>query len=199
MHWFQRVIIELCCHLSGRPGNISNVTILPHLVNRCSPRRAIWTKPGYILQANTLSKVMVPGGGCPAMERGQIMKLTTRGPITYLPGSLLSQNSYVETGTSFFGGFKRLTKLFLNSLTAIRFRHEQKTSAPQDSYGRNSTESTIHHQHNNPQTLPPWRSHLPLLQRENDGSARSDAGNLFRRGWPKALRLGLVLILKITV
>ncbi len=61
-----------------------------------------------------------------------------------------------------------------------------------------STDSTIHHQHNNPQTSPPWRSRLPLLPCEIDGSAQSDAGNFIQRGWTRALWLGLLLILKIT-
>jgi hypothetical protein len=64
---------------------------------------------------------------------------------------------------------------------------------------RRPTASTIHHQHNNPQTSPPWRSRLPLLWCGINGSTQSDAGNLFGRGWPRALRLGLVLICKITM
>jgi hypothetical protein len=70
----------------------------------------------------------------------------------------------------------------INSLTAIRVPVGTKTPALLDSYGRNSTESTVPHQHNNPQTSPPWGSHLPLLRCEIDGSAQSDAGNLFQRG-----------------
>ncbi len=86
----------------------------------------------------------------------------------------------------------------INSLTAIRFRWEQKTPAPYYSFGRNSTESTVNHQPNNPQTSPPRRSRSPLLWRGIYGPARSDAGNLFGRGWARALCLGLVLNIKIT-
>jgi len=44
----------------------------------------------------------------------------------------------------------------------------------------------------NPQTSPPWWCRLPLLRCGNFGYARSDAGNLFRRGWPRAHTLGLI-------
>jgi hypothetical protein len=44
----------------------------------------------------------------------------------------------------------------------------------------------------NPQTSPPWWCRLPLLRRGIFGYARSDAGNLFRRGWPRAHTLGLI-------
>jgi len=40
---------------------------------------------------------------------------------------------------------------------------------------------------------------LPLLRRGIYGSAQSEAGNLFKRGWARAVWLGLVLIVKITV
>ncbi len=39
-------------------------------------------------------------------------------------------------------------------------------------------------------TSPPWWSCLPLLQHGIHGSARSYAGNLFQRGWPRVLWLG---------
>ncbi len=54
-------------------------------------------------------------------------------------------------------------------------------------------------QHNNQQTSPPWWCRLPLLRRGIVGYARSDASDLFRRGWPRAGSLGLVRIVKITV
>ncbi len=100
-------------------------------------------------------------------------------------------------------GFEAMTCLWpwlcLNNLTAIRFRREQKTPFPEDSYDRNSTESTIHHQQNNPQTSPPWQSHLPLLWSGIDGCTRSDAGNLFRWGWPRVLTRGFIRIYKLSV
>ena len=40
-----------------------------------------------------------------------------------------------------------------------------------------------------PQTSSPWCCRLPLLRRSICGSAQSDAGNLFRRGWPRAVTL----------
>ncbi len=42
-----------------------------------------------------------------------------------------------------------------------------------------------------PQTSSPWWCRLPLLRRSICESAQSDAGNLFRRGWPRALMLGV--------
>ena len=42
-----------------------------------------------------------------------------------------------------------------------------------------------------PQTSSPWWCRLPLLRCGICGSARSDMGNLFRRGWPRGLMLGL--------
>ena len=53
------------------------------------------------------------------------------------------------------------------------------------------TESTPH-------ISSPWWSRLPLLQCGIYGSAQSDTGNLFQRGWPRALWLGLIKIVKIT-
>jgi hypothetical protein len=50
-----------------------------------------------------------------------------------------------------------------------------------------------------PQTSSPWWCRLPLLRRSIFGSAQSDAGNLFRRGWPRAVTLDLTKIVKITV
>jgi len=44
----------------------------------------------------------------------------------------------------------------------------------------------------NPQTSPPWWCRLPLLRRGNFGYARSNAGNFFRRGWPRTHTLGLI-------
>jgi hypothetical protein len=44
----------------------------------------------------------------------------------------------------------------------------------------------------NPQTSPPWWCRLPLLRCGIFGYARSDVGNLFRRGWPRAHTLGLI-------
>ncbi len=44
----------------------------------------------------------------------------------------------------------------------------------------------------NPQTSPPWWCRLPLLRHGMFGYARSDAGDLFRRGWPRAHTLGLI-------
>jgi hypothetical protein len=105
---------------------------------------------------------------------------------------------YCQLGKAPIGLFlRKILIVFLNSLTAIRFRREQKTPAPQDFYGRNSTECTVHHQCNSPQTSPPWRSRSPLLRRGIYGSARSDGGNLVGRGWARALCLGLVLNYKI--
>jgi hypothetical protein len=71
----------------------------------------------------------------------------------------------------------------LNSLTAKSILAGTKNSLPIGFYGRNSKKSTLHHKHNNPQTLPPWWCRLPLIWRGIYGSARSDARNLFRRGW----------------
>ncbi len=74
-----------------------------------------------------------------------------------------------------------------------------KNSRPVGFYSRNSTESTINHKHNNPQTLPPWLCRLPLIRCGIYGSARSDAPNLFRRvragGWWKRI----IYIVKITL
>jgi len=50
-----------------------------------------------------------------------------------------------------------------------------------------------------PQTSSPWWCRLPLLRRSICGSAQSDAGNLFQRGWPRAVTLDLTQIIKITV
>ena len=44
----------------------------------------------------------------------------------------------------------------------------------------------------NPQTPPPRWCRLPLLRRGNFGYAPSNAGNLFRRGWPRAHTLGYI-------
>jgi hypothetical protein len=54
---------------------------------------------------DSVSKVMVPGGGRPTTARGGTMALTTRDPITYPTGKP------VEAGASFYGGLKRLTEL----------------------------------------------------------------------------------------
>ncbi len=64
-----------------------------------------------------------------------------------------------------------------NSFTPIRVPAGMKNLTP------NTT---------NPQTSPPWWSGLPLLRRGIFGYARSDAGDLFRRGWPRAHTLGLI-------
>jgi hypothetical protein len=50
----------------------------------------------------------------------------------------------------------------------------------------------------NPQTSPPWWCRLPLLPLGIVGYAQSNAGDLFRRGWPRASSLGLIQIVKIT-
>ena len=42
------------------------------------------------------------------------------------------------------------------------------------------------------QTSSPWWCRLPLLRCGICESAQSNAGNLFRRGWPRALTLGLI-------
>jgi hypothetical protein len=39
---------------------------------------------------------------------------------------------------------------------------------------------------------------LPLLRRGIYGSAQSEAGELFERGWARTVWLGLILIVKIT-
>jgi hypothetical protein len=79
----------------------------------------------------------------------------------------------------------------INSLTAKSVPAGTKNSRPVGFYSRNSTESTLHHKHNNPQTLPPWWCRLPLIRRRIYVSARSDARNLFRRGrvggWQKRI------------
>ena len=43
-----------------------------------------------------------------------------------------------------------------------------------------------------PQTTPPWWCCLPLLRCGIFGYARSNAGNLFQSGWPRAHTLGLM-------
>jgi hypothetical protein len=68
------------------------------------------------------------------------------------------------------------------TLTAKSVPARTKNSRPVGFYGRNSTKSTLHHKHNNPQTLPPWWCRLPLIWRGIYGSARSDARKLFQRG-----------------
>jgi hypothetical protein len=70
----------------------------------------------------------------------------------------------------------------LNSLTAKSVPAGTKNIRPVGFYSRNSTESTLHHKHNNPQTLPPWWCRSPLIRCGIYGPARSDARNLFWRG-----------------
>jgi hypothetical protein len=74
------------------------------------------------------------------------------------------------------------TDFGVNSLTAKSVPAGTKNSCPVGFYSRNSTESTLHHKHNNPQTLLPWWCRSPLIWRGINGPARSDARNLFRRG-----------------
>ena len=42
-----------------------------------------------------------------------------------------------------------------------------------------------------PQTSSPWWCRFPLLRQSICGSAQSDMGNIFQRGWPRVLMLDL--------
>ncbi len=64
----------------------------------------------------------------------------------------------------------------INSFTPIRDAAGMKILTP------NTTK---------PQTSPPRWCLLPLLRRGIFGYAQSDAGDLFRRGWPRGYMLGL--------
>ncbi len=80
----------------------------------------------------------------------------------------------------------------VNSLSPIGVWARTKTPAPWDSYSKNNTKSTVDPNTTIPQTSPPWWCRLTLLQHGIYGSARSDAGNLFKRGWARVLRLDLI-------
>ncbi len=86
-----------------------------------------------------------------------------------------------------------------NILTAIKVPAGTRTPAPWDSCGRNSTESTVDHQHNYPTNIITILSCLSLQRHGFNGSTQSDAGNLFGRGRPRMLWQGFVWINKLTV
>ncbi len=56
---------------------------------------------------DSVLRLLVPGVGCQMMERGQKRRLPPGVQQTTQWGSLFSQYSYVEAGTSFYGGLKR--------------------------------------------------------------------------------------------
>jgi hypothetical protein len=79
--------------------------------------------------------------------------------------------------------------VFLLTVTAYHygFGWEQKTPAPYDvSYSSNSTKSTIDNQHSSPTNINGEPFALPTAW-DLYGSTRSNAGNLFQRGRPRAL------------
>ena len=85
----------------------------------------------------------------------------------------------------------------INSFTAIRLGRKQKL--PPHRIPTVGIVQKVPSQHNNPQTSPTWRSHLPLLWCGIDGSAQSNTCNLFQRGWPRALLQGFMQINKLSV
>ncbi len=104
-----------------------------------------------------------------------------------LTDSFLSNSKIIHSMIPFF-----ISNQALAALPLLGFEWEWKTPAPLDSYSRNSTKNTVDPNTTIPQTSPPWWGRLPLLRRGIYGSARSDVHNLFKRGWARALRLGLI-------
>ncbi len=88
---------------------------------------------------------------------------------------------------------RKSRELGFNSLTAIRVLAGSKNSPPVGFLLQEQYRKYRNIQHNNQQTSPPWWCHLPLLRCGIYGSAQSEAGNLFERGWARAVWLGLVL------
>jgi hypothetical protein len=71
----------------------------------------------------------------------------------------------------------------LNSLTAIRVLAGTKNSRPVGFYSRNSRKSTVNPNTTIPQICSPGWCRSPLIRRGIYGSTRSNARNIFRRGW----------------
>jgi hypothetical protein len=89
------------------------------------------------------------------------------------------------------GGLNRMKICFKTGIPLEGFGRERKNSTPLDSWRKNSTKSTLTLTEHPPQTSSPWWCRFPLLWSGICGSSRSDAGNLFWRGWPRALTVGL--------
>jgi hypothetical protein len=90
------------------------------------------------------------------------------------------------------------TLLLLNRIMTIRVPTGMKSPTSWDSHGRNSTETTVNHKNESTTKITTIVSHSPLPQRGIYGLVQSNAGTLFQRGWARALRLSLLLFVKIT-
>jgi hypothetical protein len=71
----------------------------PWKVFQCSPHWANWTKPQHTSRLDSVSRLMVLGGGCRTMVRGQTKEGLGHGPITYPTVLPFEPKSTVEPGT----------------------------------------------------------------------------------------------------
>jgi hypothetical protein len=79
-------------------------------------------KPRHTLVADGVSRVMVPGRGCPTTGSGQTSVRLGRGLITYPNDQPFESSKHVETGTSLYVGLKMLTKLVVKLERGRRYR-----------------------------------------------------------------------------
>jgi len=139
----------------------------------------------YIFNINILMAILVQVQRFVNAPTTMVVAVVLRPPCGPIPWGTLHSETILRNKLTSLNLEKNVIytiMTIINSLTAKSCYGGEKHLNPEGFYSRNSTESTLHHKQNNPQTLPPWWCRLPLIRRGIYGSAWSDACNLFWRG-----------------